>query len=70
MRYVTRQNRTTKVELTEKERRTLRHIIDKFYSQLDQDTKERGLPILMSDKDAELIKELGDFARDICITHY
>lgn len=56
----------TKVELTAKERTALRRVLDKFYNHLSQD----GAPILMSEEDTELIKELGDLAKDICITNY
>ena len=60
-------HRTTNIELTEKERNALRHILIKFYNQLDQNEKK---PILMREEDAELIEELGDLAKDICITNY
>lgn len=55
------------IELTEKERNALRHILLKFYNQLDQNGRK---PILMREKDAELVEELGDLAKDICINHY
>ena len=55
------------IELTVKERNALRHILDKFYNQLDQ---EKRKPFLMREEDAELIEELSDLAKDICINHY
>ena len=58
--------RATKVELTAKERTALRRVLDKFYNHLSQD----GAPLLMSKEDTELIKELGDLAKDIYITNY
>lgn len=67
MKQVIKQNLTTNVELTEKERRTLRHIIDKFYTHLEQSGRK---PVLMREEDAALIEELGDLAKDICIINY